>query len=102
MLLYQQPLQPNEDSLRVFAHAVWCHDSLFKFEQEFCYNHQGLEHTAKYLDLGNYSEAVDILCPQLKQKKKLLVRDEYLLAMQAFEMDCINGACVIGQPGIGK
>jgi hypothetical protein len=73
MLPYQQPLQLNEESLRIFAHAIWCHDSLFEVEQELHYNHQGLECTIKYLDLSDYSKAMCILCPQLKQKKKLLV-----------------------------
>ncbi|KAG9310138.1 hypothetical protein JVU11DRAFT_9753 [Chiua virens] len=56
-----------------------------------------------YLDFGEHFAAVKRFCGPVR--KKLCIYQEYLDAFKAFEDDSgtyENGACIIGQPGIGK
>ena len=59
--------------------------------------------TFEYLDFGKHHLAVQHFCSTLN--KKFIVFEEYRTAMRRFkEEDMVykNGACIIGQPGIGE
>ncbi|KAI9568825.1 hypothetical protein HD554DRAFT_2171964 [Boletus coccyginus] len=57
----------------------------------------------QFIDLGPYFDAFRSLFAGVALPDKLLVRDEYRIALQALEEDRYKqGAYVVGQPGIGK
>ncbi|KAI9572491.1 hypothetical protein HD554DRAFT_2168146 [Boletus coccyginus] len=56
----------------------------------------------QFIDLGPYFDAFQSLFGGVALHRKLLVRDEYRIALQALDEDTYEGgAYVVGQPGIG-
>ena len=63
--------------------------------------------TLEFLDFGRHVEAVELFCPATRGERLLLVVDEYREAMRNFQIEgnpppFKRGACITGQPGIGK
>ncbi|KAI9572496.1 hypothetical protein HD554DRAFT_1546856 [Boletus coccyginus] len=57
----------------------------------------------QFIDLGAYFDAFQSFFAGVQLRDKLLVREEYRIALKALEEDTYKGgAYVVGQPGIGK
>ncbi|KAF8556317.1 hypothetical protein OG21DRAFT_1483234 [Imleria badia] len=89
-------------ALQNFRLAVWGNDDVFKktITRPSGENLRTLE----YLEFGNHLRAVQFFCDAIHESK-LLVVQEYREAMVNLQMEgpaYKNGACIVGQPGIGK
>jgi len=85
---------PDLDALKDFAHTVWGNS------QAVLRRHpEGFE----FVDLGAYFPAFQSFFAGILVHDKLLVRNEYRMALKALEADRYKaGAYVTGQPGIGE
>ncbi|KAF8555624.1 hypothetical protein OG21DRAFT_846630 [Imleria badia] len=82
------------DLLNKFSRAAWGHPKyLFK----------NLDASSEFIDLGEYFLAFQALFRGIVQHPRILVRDEYRVALDALQgVKYYRGAYVIGHPGIGK
>ncbi|KAF8552965.1 hypothetical protein OG21DRAFT_1485803 [Imleria badia] len=92
-------LVPNRerDSLKSFAEAVWGNAQAFLKQ----------DHTtgAEYIDMTEHPHAFKVLLgPAVRHQAKILVREEYRIALHELETNDTYryGAYITGQPGIGK
>ena len=84
--------------LEAFRTDVWGNDHIFK-ERRTRTNIR----TVECLNFGKHLAAVQSFCP-VRKDAVLIVVQEYIDAMNVFKSDNSgyeNGACILGQPGIG-
>ncbi|KAF8137496.1 hypothetical protein EV363DRAFT_1395034 [Boletus edulis] len=93
----------NETLLKNLRDAVWGDQTIFKNQRDLSDAGMDHSHIVDYLDFGEYLTAIKVIAPTVRSAR-FLVREEYRLAFKAFEEDALysGGACVMGQPGIGK
>ncbi|KAG6377449.1 hypothetical protein JVT61DRAFT_15254 [Boletus reticuloceps] len=93
----------NETLLKNLRDAVWGDQTIFKNQRDLSDAGMGHSHIVDYFDFGEYLTAIKVTAPTVRSAR-FLVREEYRLAFKAFEEDALysGGACVMGQPGIGK
>ncbi|KAI9462558.1 hypothetical protein HD554DRAFT_2316305 [Boletus coccyginus] len=87
--------------LEAFRRDVWGNPSIFVQKSESPHRPG---QTVEYLNLEGHLAAVQLFCGAL-MRKELLVIQEYRNAMDKFKSNDLsykNGACITGQPGIGK
>ena len=90
-------------ALERFRHAVWGNRDIFteRVTRQSGPNPRIVE----YLDFREHRDAVRYICNGMREDK-LLVVQEYRDAMNNFRIDSQmyydRGACILGQPGIGK
>ena len=91
--------QRRLDSLEAFRAAVWGNPTIFTVRRQSPYRAGRM---VEYLDLDEHLRPVQFFCTALMQKE-VLVTQEYRNALDRFKSDASykNGACIIGQPGIG-
>ncbi|KAF8557321.1 hypothetical protein OG21DRAFT_349393 [Imleria badia] len=81
------------NNLKSFASSVWG-------------NAQEQDHTTgvEYIDLTSYIDAFELLFGSAVKGAKILVREEYRIALHELETNdtYCHGAYITGQPGIGK
>ncbi|KAF8552079.1 hypothetical protein OG21DRAFT_1486476 [Imleria badia] len=89
--------------LTELRNTVWGNQTILENQHEFSDPGTGHSHTVTYLDFGNYLNAIKVIAPTIRSTR-FLVREEYRHALQTFEKDDTynGGACIMGQPGIGK
>ncbi|KAF8554081.1 hypothetical protein OG21DRAFT_1131965 [Imleria badia] len=101
--MFPLPIDPKRFlPLENFRMAVWGNDDIFKKTMKRP-SGENLR-TVEYLDFGDHLRAVQFFCTAIHESK-LLVVQEYREAMVNFQMEgpeYKNGACIVGQPGIGK
>ena len=88
--------------LEAFRADVWGNE--FIFTQKIDRQSGSNLRTVEYLDFGSHLRAVQLLCRAVTHEK-LVVFQEYRDAIDEFEKedsDYWKGACILGQPGIGK
>ncbi|KAI9462581.1 hypothetical protein HD554DRAFT_2316319 [Boletus coccyginus] len=87
--------------LEAFRRDVWGNPSIFVQKSESPHRPG---RTVEYLNFESHLAAVQLFCGAL-MRKELLVTQEYRDAMDKFKSNDLsykNGACITGQPGIGK
>ena len=86
----------RHDNLNSFASAVWGNTQAVLKRDRTTGVH--------YIDLTAYHDAFEFLLGSAFQHVKILVRDEYRIALHELETSNTyrRGAYVTGQPGIGK
>ena len=85
--------------LERFRVAVWGDEHIF----EKSARQQG-SRVIDYLDFGNHLYAVNVFCDAVRSPR-LLILKEYREAMKNLGVEGSiyrDGACILGQPGIGK
>lgn len=82
---------------------VWGNQTIFKEQLNLADPGTGHSHTVDYLDFGKFFEAIKVIAPTVRVAR-FLVREEYRHAIETFEKGGVyaGGACIMGQPGIGK
>lgn len=89
--------------LTELRNAVWGNQTILEKQLEFSIPGTGHSQAVTHLDFGNYLTAIKVIAPTIRFAR-FLVREEYRLALETFEKDDTysGGACIMGQPGIGK
>ena len=92
--MFQLPLAGvRRDELSQFSRMVWGNS-------EAVLRRSG---DIEFIDLGGYHPAIWRLFPGIVWYDKILVREEYRIALRTLDTERYSrGAYVTGQPGIGK